>query len=172
MSASEKRLALFLRLLGSVCGLAIVAVFMPRAWMADCHRLLGLGTFPDAPIVEYLARSLSLFYAFFGAVLWVLAADVRRWGRTVGIVAGVMIGAGLVMLMIDMRSGMPWYWTGAEGPIIVILGVIMIVLRTRADMAAEVAAARKPAAAQPAAPPKPAAQAPSAPPQQGGQPKP
>jgi hypothetical protein len=172
MSASEKRLALFLRLLGAVCCLAIIAVFMPRAWMAECHRLLGLGTFPDAPIVEYLARSLSLFYAFFGAVLWVLASDVRRWGRTVGIVACVMIGAGLVMLMIDMRSGMPWYWTGAEGPIVVILGVITIVLRTRADMEAETAAAQRPPAVQPAAPPKPAAQAPAAPPKQGGQSKP
>jgi len=167
MNASEKRLALFLRALGSVCCLAIVAVFMPRAWMAACHQFLGLGVFPDGPIVEYLARSVSLFYALFGAVLWALGSDVRRWGRTIGILAAVMIGAGLVMLMIDMRAGMPWYWTGAEGPTVVILGVIMIVLRTRADMAAQAVLAPRPVAAAP----KPPALAPSAP-QQGGKPKP
>jgi len=62
---------------------------------------------------------------------------------------------------------MPWYWTGAEGPTVVILGVIMIVLRTRADMAAQAVLAPRPVAAAP----KPPALAPSAP-QQGGKPKP
>ena len=37
--------------------------------MAACHEAMGLGPFPDAPIVEYLARSVSAYYAMLGGLL-------------------------------------------------------------------------------------------------------
>jgi len=60
---------LFRYLLGIGSLFALVPVFMPVSWMAGTHRWLGLGEMPTGPIVEYLARSLSAFYALVGALL-------------------------------------------------------------------------------------------------------
>lgn len=60
---------------------ALVAVFMPLSWIVATHGWLGLGEMPTAPIAEYLARSLSLFYALFGALCLVMAADLVHGNR-------------------------------------------------------------------------------------------
>ena len=69
MNPWARRLGLFLRVGGVICMTALVAVFMPRAWIDWCHQRLGLGPFPVAPVAEYLARSASLLYAALGVVL-------------------------------------------------------------------------------------------------------
>ena len=87
MTRADKVLVLLLRFLGVGSLLALVPVFMPFAWMAATHRWLGLGEMPAAPVVEYLARSVSAFYALVGALCLLVAADldryrplVRSWG--------------------------------------------------------------------------------------------
>jgi len=40
---------------------------------------MGLGDMPKGPIVEYLARSTSLFCALPGELLWYIASDLRRY---------------------------------------------------------------------------------------------
>lgn len=137
MTSAERMLRAFLRIGGTVCALAIVAVFMPREWMALCHERLGLGALPDAPIVEYLARSTSLFYAIFGVVLWLLSRDVRRFGGAVIVVgAGMMVG-GAILLMIDLRSGLPPWWIAGEGPFVIGIGAVMLILAARARRSAQ-----------------------------------
>ena len=136
MTNAERLLAAFLRVGGTVCALAIVAVFMPREWMALCHERLGLDALPEAPIVEYLARSTSLFYAIFGVVLWLLARDVRRLGGTIAAVGMGIMGCGAILLTIDLRSGLPPWWIGLEGPFVVLIGVVMVALQRRARAAA------------------------------------
>ena len=62
---------------------ALVPVVMPWSWMAATHRWLGLGEMPTTPVVEYLARSLSAFYALVGALCLAMASDLRHkrgWG--------------------------------------------------------------------------------------------
>jgi hypothetical protein len=136
MTNAERLLAAFLRVGGAVCSLAIVAVFMPREWMALCHERLGLGALPEAPVVEYLARSTSLFYAIFGIVLWLLARDVRRLGGTIAAVGMGIMACGAILLMIDLRSGLPPWWIVVEGPYVVLIGVVMVALQRRARAAA------------------------------------
>jgi hypothetical protein len=129
MMTPETRLKTFLRLVGAAAMLAAMAVVMPREWMDLCHRWLGLGPLPEGPIVEYLARSTSMFYAFFGVVLWMLAADVRRYGRAIALAAVGMMVAGPVMLMIDLRAGLPGWWITVEGPVDFLFGVLTLALR-------------------------------------------
>ena len=43
---------------------ALFAVFLPVRWMAETHEWLGLGEFPESPLVDYLTRSASLLYAW------------------------------------------------------------------------------------------------------------
>jgi hypothetical protein len=68
MTRADKALAIFLRCLGVGSLFALVAVVMPFSWMVAAHRWLGLGEMPSCPVVEYLARSVSAFYALFGAL--------------------------------------------------------------------------------------------------------
>ena len=76
MTKSDKALVILLRFVGVGALFALVAVFMPFSWMAATHRWLGLGEMPTGPVVEYLARSLSAFYAVMGALCLVVAADL------------------------------------------------------------------------------------------------
>jgi hypothetical protein len=70
MTKSDKALVLLLRIVGVPALFALVRVFMPVSWMAATHRWLGLGEMPTGPVVEYLSRSLSAFYALMGALAW------------------------------------------------------------------------------------------------------
>ena len=80
MTRSDKVLVILFRYLLGIGGLfALVPVVMPLSWMAATHRWLGLGEMPTAPIVAYLARSVSAFYALFGALCLVVASDLDRY---------------------------------------------------------------------------------------------
>ena len=79
MAMADKALVVLLRFVGVSALFALVAVFMPVSWMAATHRWLGLGEMPTGPVVEYLARSLSAFYAVYGALCLVVAADLGRY---------------------------------------------------------------------------------------------
>jgi len=133
MTRCERYLTILLRVIGGMSLLALVAVFVPRAWMVWCHETLpGLGAFPDAPVTEYLARSTSLFYALWGGVLWWLSLDVRRYGRLISVVGVGATACGMILLSIDMRAAMPWWWTVGEGPFVVAMGIAILLLQMRA----------------------------------------
>ena len=63
MSNHEHFLQLFLRIIGTTSLTAAFFVFVPQAWLEAIHQQLGLGNLPAAPVVSYLARSTSAFYA-------------------------------------------------------------------------------------------------------------
>ena len=79
MAKSDKALVVLLRIVGVGALFALLAVVMPVSWMAATHGWLGLGEMPTGPVVEYLARSLSAFYAIMGALCLVLATDLERY---------------------------------------------------------------------------------------------
>jgi hypothetical protein len=108
MTKSDKVLVLLLRIVGVGALFALVAVFMPFSWMAATHRWLGLGEMPTGPVVEYLARSLSAFYAIMGALCLVLTTNLERYRplvRFLGVAFAVM---SVVLLGVDVAAGMPW----------------------------------------------------------------
>ena len=131
MTRSEWLLSVVLRAVGCVTMLAVVAVFMPRSWIVLCHEWLGWGAFPDAPVAEYLARCTSLFYVLLGGVLVWMSTDVRRCGPAIVVVAVGTIVCGVVLLSIDMRCGMPWWWTAGDGPFGVGFGIAVLLLQMR-----------------------------------------
>jgi len=126
MNARERALVLLLRLNGSLLMLAFFAVFLPTEWMAGTHRWLGLGEFPRTPLVDYLTRSASALYCIHGGLMLVLSCDVRRFAPVVVYVAVAGIAFGVAMTAIDLGAGMPLYWTLAEGPTIVLVGVVTL----------------------------------------------
>src|SRR5262249_44191685 len=106
MTKSDKALVILLRFVGVPALFALVAVFMPFSWMAATHRWLGLGEMPTGPVVEYLARSVSAFYAVLGALCLVLAADPDRYRPLVRFLGAAQGVIGVVFLGVDLAAGM------------------------------------------------------------------
>jgi hypothetical protein len=122
---AELALIFLLRLGGVATCLAAFAIVMPTTWMVAAHARLGLGELPQAPIVEYLTRSLSALYAMHGALLLIVATDVHRF-RSLVVWAAASSGAfGLVVLGIDLLAGLPLWWVLIEGPPLVAFGVLL-----------------------------------------------
>ena len=119
-------LTIYLRLVGTVAGLAAIGAVMPLRWMDTIHRAIGMGALPDGPIVEYLARSTSAFYALMGALLWMLSFDLVRYHLLVRRLGKAIIALGILLLWVDIMAGMPWFWQAMEGPVNVVLGTIIL----------------------------------------------
>jgi hypothetical protein len=129
----ERVLRFMLRYIGIVSLLALIAVFMPEAWMDAIHRAIGMGPLPAEPIVGYLARSLSMFYALMGGLLLLCSFDLRRHRVVLCYLAAAFIFFGIVVWIVDFREGMPSYWKHAEGPIVVLFGAVILILTARLE---------------------------------------
>ena len=111
---TERWLRLLLRILGGICVLALIALFVPRSWLDAGHRFLGLGPFPAAPIAEYLARSVSALCAFYGGLLFLLACDVRRDLTIIRYQALAMMALSAIGNFAGVRAGLPAYLVVAD----------------------------------------------------------
>jgi len=125
---SLRLLVLLLRIGGAVTCAAFFAVFLPVEWMAATHRWLGLGEFPRAPVVDYLARSIAALYGFHGVLLFIVARNPVQYRTIVQFIGVMNIVFGLLLTAIDVNAGMPAHWTLAEGPPIILFGLIVLYL--------------------------------------------
>jgi hypothetical protein len=128
---SEWALRLLLRYIGSASLVAVVAVFMPRTWMDATHQWLGMGPLPSGPVVGYLARSLSLFYALMGGLLWLVSMNPQRHRTVLLYLSVVFILFGVIILGVDFNEGLPASWKCVEGPMVIGFGCVMLWLTTR-----------------------------------------
>jgi hypothetical protein len=71
---------------------------------------------PTTPVVEYLARSLSAFYALLGVLLLIMSSDLERYRPLVRFLAAAVVVLSVVFLGVDLAAGLPWWWTMCEGP--------------------------------------------------------
>ncbi len=115
-----------LRLVGVVDCLAAVAVVLPSSAMDSVHRALGLGALPTEPVVEYLARSLSLLYVFRGVVYLYASGDVPGRRGLVRVLAWTSVGMAVALLVIDLVAGMPLAWTRTEWLLVLVPGLLLL----------------------------------------------
>jgi hypothetical protein len=122
-----------LRLAGATEMLAFTAVVMPRSWMEISHAWLGMGEMPGGPLIMFMIRQASYTYGMHGISLWVIATDVERF-RLLVILNGIAyLLAGPVFFLIDVSSGIPFWWTmvdtfGCGG-----LGLVLLLLTRRSS---------------------------------------
>jgi len=135
-AAAERVLQIVFRFEGVFLGLAIVAVFLPFESMAEIHRLLGMGDLPDRPIVDYLARSLSLFYAAQAPLYFIAASDLRRFRPLALYLCWFHLALGVLVLIVDLREGLPPMWTWSEGPPTIAVGLVTLWLLARVPRSA------------------------------------
>lgn len=129
MNKSEIAIVVILRVVGIGGLFAIPAIFLPYSWMNAIHQFLGLGELPHAPIVDYLARSLSAFYAVMSAIILFVSCDVRRYRGLLKLWAILVIAVGCALLGIDLHAGLPLSWTISEGPPTIVVGLIVLWLQ-------------------------------------------
>jgi hypothetical protein len=131
--ARERWLKLLLRVEGAVMLLALVPAVMPTDWLAAAHEWLALGKLPAGVLVEYLARTLSAFYAITGGLLWLVSFDVRRYAAVIGYVAAacVVMGAIAIASVLGPDEAMFRRLAAADAAVAVALGVAMLALLPR-----------------------------------------
>ncbi len=125
---SNRILKLLLRLSGSSSLLALIFVGAPYTWMDSIHSALGMGQLPDTPVVGYLARSTSYFYALLGGLFWVVSFDLGRHRRVLIYLGAAITTFGVVLLIVDWSEGMPFFWTLWEGPFVTVFGLAILFL--------------------------------------------
>jgi hypothetical protein len=124
----ERFLIFLLRFQGILLLSAFGAVLLPTRWMAATHEWLGLGTFPEAPLTEYLTRSVSLMYGIHGGLFLVLATNVRRYRSPLKYLIAMGFVFGFTMTVIDWQAPVPLYWTLGEGPLILFFSILLLYL--------------------------------------------
>lgn len=132
---AQTLLVIVLRIAGVVTLAAFPAMLLPVDWMASTHARLGLGEFPRAPVVDYLARSIAALYGFHGVLVLLVSTDPVRYRPIVWFVAAMNILFGLMIVAIDLYAGMPGFWTALEGPPIVVFGLVIAFLVSRTGRA-------------------------------------
>jgi hypothetical protein len=111
---AEDYLKLLLRLIGNICLLGLVSLWMPRSWIEAAHRWLGLGEFPAAPIAEYLARSVSALSAFYGGLLVALSFDVHRYAPLIRYQAVAIMVLSTCGLFVGRWATLPLWFVGGD----------------------------------------------------------
>ena len=114
--------------------LAALAVVLPTSWMAATHGWLGLGRFPESPLVEYLTRSLSALYVFHGGILLLTASDLARFAPLVRYLGNATLLVGAALLMIDLYAGLPAAWIAIEGPSVMLIGLAIVRLLKASEL--------------------------------------
>jgi hypothetical protein len=127
-AAADRLLAWVLRLVGGVELLAIPFILFPLPWMDAVHARLFGQPLPHGPVVEYMARSLSILYAGHGALVVRMSFDVVRFRPLVTFLGWLHLYFGTALLAADLAAGMPWFWTVGEGPFIAAFGVVILLL--------------------------------------------
>ena len=127
----ERLLKLILQINGGVMATALIAVFLSHDQMGAIHEWLGLGNFPEGIIVDYLARSLSAFYAIMGILYLVLARDVRAHASVITFMAWASICFGTASIVINLQLDFPAWWTWGEGPFIIVYGGVVLWLQRK-----------------------------------------
>lgn len=104
--------------------------------MVAIHADLGMGQLPNAPVVGYLARSTSWFYAVLGGLCWLVSFDLPRHRPTLIYLGWATALFGVVVLVVDWLEGMPASWTLSEGPGSLVCGLAIVWLTGRIEGAA------------------------------------
>jgi ATP/ADP translocase len=126
MTDQKRFFRLFLRILGSAAGFAVFAVVMPYSWMDAIHQRLGMGKLPDEPIVGYLARSTSAFYALLGGLLWTVSFHLHRNRLVLRYLGVAIILFGIALSIVDWIEGLPLFWKICEGPSNMVFGLVIL----------------------------------------------
>ena len=112
MAKPATALGVTMRLMGGSMMFAIIAVFMPDAWLRVAVAKVEPGV-PVGPLVEYMARGWSAFYFMLGGLIWLFSTDLPRYlpaTRWLSWCYVLINGAFLAVLLWLYASHEGWNW--------------------------------------------------------------
>jgi len=124
----EKSLKIILRISGIMLITAFGAVFLPYDTMARMHQQIGLGNLPHLPIIDYLTRSVSLFYGIHGVMVLYISFNLMRYLQFLKLLCYLGFVFGIALFIIDIKAPLPNSWAYTEGPSILILNLAIYTL--------------------------------------------
>lgn len=133
MTPAERRLIWFLRITAAMLLCAAPAVVLPSAWMRAIAAWLGLDM-PEAPLVEYLTRSVSALYALLGASCWFMAYDVKRYLPLLRFAVPLTLAFDVTVIAIDLWIPMPTAWIVGEATSVLAWTIALWRLTRRVDL--------------------------------------
>ncbi len=131
MNGADRLIRFILRLTGTVLLLAAPFIFMPRSWHAWVHEWLGLGPYPEGPVIDYLVRTASAMYALSGIFCWLISFNLERYAGLIAFLAEASIAFGVLTIVVDFANELPWFWKWFEGPPAILWGIVVLVLLAR-----------------------------------------
>lgn len=131
--STRRMLVWLLRATGGTMLCALIFVFCPFEWMAAVHRQIGMGELAYTPLLSYLTRSVSALYAILGAILLCASFDLDRYRPLILLLGMVALLGGAGVTILDAALRLPLFWTVAEGPSTVLLGIALLVLARKRD---------------------------------------
>lgn len=117
-----------LRFDGIVLCCAVFAIFLTDARMNAMHQGMGMGPLPQGALVSYLTRTVSGLYFLRGLLVVLCSTDVLRFLPVVWLLGWGNLAFGVFVLVLDLRLGMPAFWTWTEGPSVIGIGLVMLLL--------------------------------------------
>jgi cell division protein FtsW (lipid II flippase) len=72
-----------------------------------------------------------MLYFIMGGLMVLMSFDLKRYRPAIGYLLGTSLLFGAVLLGVDLYEGMPLHWVVCEGPCIMLLSVVMLMLWRR-----------------------------------------
>jgi len=76
-------------------------------------------------------RSVSLFYAIHGAIVFYISFDLRKYLKLLKLICYLGVLFGICLFIIDLNAPMPTYWIYGEGPLAIILSLVILTLASK-----------------------------------------
>ena len=96
--------------------------------MEVSHAWLGMGEMAVSPLLMFMIRQASYTYGVHGLSLWLIATDVKRFRPFIVFNGIAFLVAAPVFFLIDLTSGMPWWWTVSDPGSCGLLGAALLIL--------------------------------------------
>ena len=143
--AQFKGLVLVLRATAVLFLLALVGAVLPESWMKVVYEWGELGPWPGGALLVYLARAVSVLYAFYGILTLYLSFDVRRYLPLIRFMAIIGFPFAPVMFVVIWAAGLPAVWAVSETTSILVISALWYA----ASKPAKLTNAAEPGAADP-----------------------
>mgnify|MGYP001562572531 CR=1 FL=1 len=112
---------------------SVVGVLLPWPMAVTALQVLGAGTIPADPMLDYWLRMAAGAFTGVGLFFLVLAIWPARFANVIGLAGGLMFLEGLVLLVHGLRLGLPPFPFYADAGFCLLVGGGIWMLRKAAS---------------------------------------
>ena len=123
------KICLWVAAVGSL--LSVAGVFLPLSVIESLATMLGMGPFPDSPVVVYALRTMSATYVGIGVFFVILALNPMKYGVLVPLSGAAAVFLGVACAIYGLLSGIPLWWFVGDALACTIVGILILLFWRR-----------------------------------------